>query len=80
MSGTLFNDAYRYVDLLLTVPLLLIELTLVVQCSSCLGWPVHPAHCNALRIPLLHGSLKVATDEYDALMKRSDEALHHCGL
>merc|ERR1719238_2055407 len=30
-SGAPFNDAYRYVDWLLTVPLLLIELILVMQ-------------------------------------------------
>jgi bacteriorhodopsin len=30
-SGTPFNDAYRYVDWLLTVPLLLVELVLVLQ-------------------------------------------------
>merc|ERR1719333_1855894 len=30
-SGKPFNDAYRYVDWLLTVPLLLIELILVMQ-------------------------------------------------
>ncbi len=32
-SGTAFNDAYRYVDWLLTVPLLLIELVLVMKLS-----------------------------------------------
>lgn len=32
-SGVLFNDAYRYVDWLLTVPLLLIELILVMKLS-----------------------------------------------
>merc|ERR1711870_37601 len=31
ISGTPFNDAYRYVDWLLTVPLLLIELILVMK-------------------------------------------------
>merc|ERR1712176_1148936 len=31
LSGTAFNDAYRYVDWLLTVPLLLIELILVMK-------------------------------------------------
>jgi bacteriorhodopsin len=31
LSGTPFNDAYRYVDWLLTVPLLLIELVLVMK-------------------------------------------------
>jgi bacteriorhodopsin len=34
MSGTAFNDAYRYVDWLLTVPLLLIELILVMRLSD----------------------------------------------
>jgi bacteriorhodopsin len=34
MSGYAFNDAYRYVDWLLTVPLLLIELILVMRLSS----------------------------------------------
>lgn len=33
-SGEAFNDAYRYVDWLLTVPLLLIELILVMGLSS----------------------------------------------
>ena len=33
-SGQPFNDAYRYVDWLLTVPLLLIELILVMQLSA----------------------------------------------
>ena len=31
VSGQPFNDAYRYVDWLLTVPLLLIELILVMK-------------------------------------------------
>merc|ERR1711904_687774 len=34
LSGVPFNDAYRYVDWLLTVPLLLIELILVMQLPS----------------------------------------------
>lgn len=33
-TGLAFNDAYRYVDWLLTVPLLLIELVLVMRLSS----------------------------------------------
>lgn len=33
-SGVAFNDAYRYVDWLLTVPLLLIELILVMRLSQ----------------------------------------------
>lgn len=33
-TGSAFNDAYRYVDWLLTVPLLLIELVLVMRLSS----------------------------------------------
>ena len=33
LSGQPFNDAYRYVDWLLTVPLLLIELVLVMGLS-----------------------------------------------
>lgn len=33
-SGIVFNDAYRYVDWLLTVPLLLVELILVMRLSS----------------------------------------------
>lgn len=33
-SGVAFNDAYRYVDWLLTVPLLLIELVLVMRLSQ----------------------------------------------
>ena len=34
MTGVAFNDAYRYVDWLLTVPLLLIELILVMRLSA----------------------------------------------
>ncbi len=34
LSGAEFNDAYRYVDWLLTVPLLLIELVLVMRLSE----------------------------------------------
>jgi bacteriorhodopsin len=34
LTGLAFNDAYRYVDWLLTVPLLLIELVLVMRLSS----------------------------------------------
>lgn len=33
-SGAIFNDAYRYVDWLLTVPLLLLELILVMRLSQ----------------------------------------------
>merc|ERR1712182_14421 len=33
LTGTPFNDAYRYMDWLLTVPLLLIEIILVMQLS-----------------------------------------------
>merc|ERR1712194_56010 len=42
LSGEPFNDAYRYVDWLLTVPLLLIELILVMGLpakeTASLGW------------------------------------------
>merc|ERR1712110_1148848 len=42
LSGNPFNDAYRYVDWLLTVPLLLIELILVMNLPAAetrsLGW------------------------------------------
>merc|ERR1712115_313826 len=42
LSGEPFNDAYRYVDWLLTVPLLLIELILVMRLPKAetvsLGW------------------------------------------
>ncbi len=42
LTGTPFNDAYRYVDWLLTVPLLLIELILVMKLpkeeTASLGW------------------------------------------
>ena len=34
LTGVAFNDAYRYVDWLLTVPLLLIELVLVMRLSK----------------------------------------------
>ena len=37
-SGRPFNDAYRYVDWLLTVPLLLIELILVMRLSEAETW------------------------------------------
>ena len=37
-TGVAFNDAYRYVDWLLTVPLLLIELILVMRLSSAETW------------------------------------------
>jgi len=42
LTGTPFNDAYRYVDWLLTVPLLLVELILVMRLSpqetTALSW------------------------------------------
>jgi bacteriorhodopsin len=37
-SGKAFNDAYRYVDWLLTVPLLLVELILVMRLSESETW------------------------------------------
>lgn len=37
-TGVPFNDAYRYVDWLLTVPLLLVELILVMRLSSTETW------------------------------------------
>jgi bacteriorhodopsin len=37
-SGKDFNDAYRYVDWLLTVPLLLVELILVMRLSDAETW------------------------------------------
>jgi bacteriorhodopsin len=37
-SGKGFNDAYRYVDWLLTVPLLLVELILVMRLSDAETW------------------------------------------
>lgn len=37
-SGEPFNDAYRYVDWLLTVPLLMVELILVMKLSSSETW------------------------------------------
>jgi bacteriorhodopsin len=37
-SGLAFNDAYRYVDWILTVPLLLIELILVMRLSQAETW------------------------------------------
>lgn len=53
-SGTPFNDAYRYVDWLLTVPLLLIELILVMRLSkeetSSMSWTL--GTCSALMICL----------------------------
>ena len=42
LTGTPFTDAYRYVDWLLTVPLLLVELILVMKLPQeetvSLGW------------------------------------------
>lgn len=38
VTGRPFNDAYRYVDWLLTVPLLLIELLLVMRLSEAETW------------------------------------------
>ena len=38
MTGIAFNDAYRYVDWLLTVPLLLVELILVMRLTSSETW------------------------------------------
>jgi bacteriorhodopsin len=37
-TGTPFNDAYRYVDWLLTVPLLMVELILVMRLSNQETW------------------------------------------
>jgi len=37
-SGIAFNDAYRYVDWILTVPLLLVELILVMRLSRAETW------------------------------------------
>ncbi len=37
-TGAPFNDAYRYVDWLLTVPLLMVELILVMRLSSSETW------------------------------------------
>ncbi len=39
-TGTPFNDAYRYVDWLLTVPLLLAELVLVLRLPKAQGGPM----------------------------------------
>merc|ERR1712039_601228 len=54
ISGTPFNDAYRYVDWLLTVPLLLIELILVMQLpaeqTSSMSWTLGTA--SALMVAL----------------------------
>jgi len=53
-TGTPFNDAYRYVDWLLTVPLLLIELILVMKLpaeqTKCLSWSLGAA--SALMVAL----------------------------
>jgi bacteriorhodopsin len=52
-TGYAFNDAYRYVDWLLTVPLLLIELILVMGLSSLmivLGYPGEIADNNTTRM------------------------------
>jgi bacteriorhodopsin len=54
LTGTPFNDAYRYVDWLLTVPLLLIELILVMKLPQeetvSLGWKLGVA--SALMVAL----------------------------
>ena len=54
VSGNPFNDAYRYVDWLLTVPLLLIELILVMKLPQeetvALGWKLGLA--SALMVAL----------------------------
>merc|ERR1711966_435297 len=54
LTGQAFNDAYRYVDWLLTVPLLLIELILVMGLSSeettSLSWSL--GMCSALMVAL----------------------------
>ena len=54
VSGNPFNDAYRYVDWLLTVPLLLIELILVMKLpheeTVALGWKLGLA--SALMVAL----------------------------
>merc|ERR1712039_1025954 len=51
MGGTPFNDAYRYVDWLLTVPLLLIELILVMKLpraeTVALSWNLGVASAGA---------------------------------
>merc|ERR1719414_1259609 len=54
LSGAPFNDAYRYVDWLLTVPLLLIELILVMKLpaeqTSAMSWQLGIA--SALMVAL----------------------------
>jgi bacteriorhodopsin len=54
LTGAPFNDAYRYVDWLLTVPLLLIELILVMglpaEETSSLSWSL--GVCSALMVAL----------------------------
>merc|ERR1712018_814914 len=54
LSGAPFNDAYRYVDWLLTVPLLLIELILVMKLPAAetvsLSWQLGVA--SALMVSL----------------------------
>merc|ERR1711935_1139890 len=54
LTGSPFNDAYRYVDWLLTVPLLLIELILVMKLPQeetvALGWKLGLA--SALMVAL----------------------------
>jgi bacteriorhodopsin len=52
-SGKAFNDAYRYVDWLLTVPLLLIELILVMRLSESETWS------KGLRLGLLAAAMIV---------------------
>lgn len=50
-SGKAFNDAYRYVDWLLTVPLLLVELILVMRLAESETWS------KGLRLGLLAAAM-----------------------
>jgi bacteriorhodopsin len=52
-SGKPFNDAYRYVDWLLTVPLLLIELILVMRLSESETWS------KSLRLGILAAAMVI---------------------
>ena len=55
-NGDLFNDAYRYVDWLLTVPLLLVELVLVIS--------DYGPHDTGIAILDSRGRLGVTLDSY----------------
>jgi len=65
LTGVPFNDAYRYMDWLLTVPLLLIEILLVMKLDA----EVFSAKAKALG---LSAALMIATGYYGELVIEGD--------